>query len=257
MSANSKANNTLLQRSLEKRGFTFGIGVAIIYAIWTLVVFFASAAITSIVLSLLSKVGVPIKTLPAALLQSIFSVAVYLLTLIIVIGVPYLLAKSKTTLVQLGVNRVLSWADIGLGLVGFIPYIAIKILLVTVVALLFSGYDGNQVQDIGFSTVSSQGNMILAFITLVIVAPVAEEIVFRGYLYGKVKKYIGTIGATLLVSACFGLVHLQPNLIVDTFALGVILCVLRELTGSIWAGVILHMIKNGIAFYVLFIANIL
>jgi len=33
-----------------------------------------------------------------------------------------------------------------------------------------------------------------------------------------------------------------------------VLCTLRIVTGSIWAGVLLHMIKNGLAFYVLFVA---
>jgi membrane protease YdiL (CAAX protease family) len=46
---------------------------------------------------------------------------------------------------------------------------------------------------------------------------------------------------------------LQWNVAADTFALSLVLCTLRQITGNIWAGVLLHMIKNGIAYYFLFI----
>jgi membrane protease YdiL (CAAX protease family) len=99
----------------------------------------------------------------------------------------------------------------------------------------------------------------LAFVTLVVIAPLAEEVLFRGYLYGKLKQYIPIWLAVIVVSAIFGIFHLfgtDPiawNLAVDTFALSVVLCVLRETTGNLWASVLLHMLKNGIAFYLLFI----
>ena len=37
------------------------------------------------------------------------------------------------------------------------------------------------------------------------------------------------------------------------FALSIVLCGLREITGTIHAGILLHMLKNGIAFYLLFV----
>ena len=97
---------------------------------------------------------------------------------------------------------------------------------------------------------------MLAFITLVVIAPVAEEVLFRGYLYGKLKKYVPVWAAILITSALFGLIHGTWNVAVDTFALSIILCLLRESTGGIWASILLHMIKNGIAFYFLFIVGL-
>jgi membrane protease YdiL (CAAX protease family) len=43
------------------------------------------------------------------------------------------------------------------------------------------------------------------------------------------------------------------NVALDVFILSIVMCGLREMTGSIWAGVVLHMMKNGLAFYLLFI----
>jgi membrane protease YdiL (CAAX protease family) len=51
----------------------------------------------------------------------------------------------------------------------------------------------------------------------------------------------------------FGAVHGQWNVAIDVFSLSLIMCGLREITGNIWAGALLHMLKNGLAFYILFI----
>jgi membrane protease YdiL (CAAX protease family) len=46
---------------------------------------------------------------------------------------------------------------------------------------------------------------------------------------------------------------LQWAVALDTMVLSLMLCTLREYTGAIWAGVLVHAIKNGLAFYLLFI----
>jgi membrane protease YdiL (CAAX protease family) len=96
----------------------------------------------------------------------------------------------------------------------------------------------------------------MAFIALVIIAPIAEEVLFRGYLYGKLRSHASVLVATLLTSALFGAVHMQWNVAIDTFILSLAMCYLRELTGTIWAGTLVHMIKNGLAFTLIFIVQI-
>ena len=72
-------------------------------------------------------------------------------------------------------------------------------------------------------------------------------------MYGKLKKFVPIWVAILVTSALFGSIHGAWNLAIDTFALSIVLCLLRESTGNIWASILLHMAKNGIAFYILFI----
>ena len=59
-----------------------------------------------------------------------------------------------------------------------------------------------------------------------------------------------------LVSLLFGIVHLQWNVGVNVFAMSIVLCGLREITGTVYAGILTHMIKNGVAFYLLYILGI-
>ncbi|MBO7664280.1 CPBP family intramembrane metalloprotease, partial [Candidatus Saccharibacteria bacterium] len=72
----------------------------------------------------------------------------------------------------------------------------------------------------------------------------------------KKRERLAIIVATLITSIAFGCMHGQWNVGVNVFALSVVLCVLREITGSIYSGILVHMLKNAIAFYLLYIATI-
>jgi membrane protease YdiL (CAAX protease family) len=126
-------------------------------------------------------------------------------------------------------------------------------LLILAVSKIFPGFNISQVQNTGFSKLTQHYEFVLAFITLVLIAPFAEELLFRGYLFGKLRKYIPIWTAVVVISMVFGAFHGAWNLAIDTFALSVILCLLRITTDSIWSSIMLHMLKNGIAFYILFI----
>lgn len=78
----------------------------------------------------------------------------------------------------------------------------------------------------------------------------------RGWLYGKLRSRLKVPLAILLVSIVFAFLHGQWNVGVGVFVLSLVLCGLREITGTIWSGILLHIISNGIAFYLLYIAVI-
>ena len=50
--------------------------------------------------------------------------------------------------------------------------------------------------------------------------------------------------------------HGQWNVGINVFAMSIVLCVMREITGSIYSGILLHMLKNMLAFYLLYIATL-
>lgn len=58
--------------------------------------------------------------------------------------------------------------------------------------------------------------------------------------------------AALVTSVLFGLVHMQWNVAIDTFLLSFALIYVFEKTGSLWAPIALHALKNGIAFVGIF-----
>lgn len=152
---------------------------------------------------------------------------------------------------ELGINKWPTFVDIGLAPIGYIVYIVLAQVLTNVMMLL-PWFNVDEAQDVGFSYLGGFGDKIIAFIALVVIAPIVEEVIMRGWLYGKVRNKLKMIPAMLLISLVFGALHGQWNVAVTTFAMSMVLCSMREMTGSIWSGVLLHMLSNGIAFYFLY-----
>lgn len=220
--------------------------------LWVAVSFFIAQALLVLGIFLLKLVGIPLQYVNPVMMQTVAAALVYVLTLFIVVWVPRWVNKSRTDKKVLGLQRLPSWLDIGLAPAGLVIYLVLTAVF-TMIAVVIPGFDANQIQETGFANLSYRYEYLLAFATLVVIAPLAEEILFRGYLYGKLRKYIPAWLAVLLTSLLFAAVHGQWNVAIDVLALSLVLCTLREITGNIWASFLLHMLKNGIAYYLLFI----
>lgn len=77
-----------------------------------------------------------------------------------------------------------------------------------------------------------------------IFGPFCEEFVFRGVIYGSYGKSGGKLKAILLSALLFGLMHMNVNQAIYAFAIGILLALLVEATGSLWASMFCHMIFN-------------
>lgn len=212
---------------------------------------------------LLVILGVQLADMNQVVLTSLLSFIAYTLTTLVVVGIPLKLFKRRTTRKELGVPDWLSWMDIALAPPAYVVYAISSGVFMLLMTKVFTGIDVTQAQEIPFGqTILTQGwQYMLAFLVIVVLAPLAEELLFRGYMYGKARQAAPMWLAILATSLAFGLAHLwtgpgnplQWAVMLDTFVLAVMLSLLREYTGAIWAGVMVHMVKNGIAFYLLFV----
>lgn len=84
-------------------------------------------------------------------------------------------------------------------------------------------------------------------LAVVVIAPVAEELLFRGMLTEMLRRHTGTAAAVIVSSVVFALMHLQPAVMIDAFLAGMALCYIYFLTRSIYACILLHMFNNAIA----------
>ena len=82
------------------------------------------------------------------------------------------------------------------------------------------------------------------FIVGAILAPLVEEIFFRGFLFQGFRARYGWAAGMLLSSAIFAIAHLDPVSLLPTFILGNLLAYLYHRSNSIWPGVILHVLVN-------------
>jgi membrane protease YdiL (CAAX protease family) len=229
--------------------------MAIIMPLWLIVSFYAAQILMAAIIWLLHKLGVNFLLVNNTILNTVLSSVLYILTLSLVIFVPKLI-KIKNHAIsneKLGLKELPTWSDILLGPAGFVIYIVVLYFFMIFVTSIFKWIDISQVQETGFSSLGRNYEYLLAFLTLVVIAPIAEETLFRGYLFQKMKRFVPIWLAVIITSVVFGFLHGQWNVAIDTFILSVVACILRQATGRLWAPILLHMLKNGLAFYFLFI----
>ncbi len=187
---------------------------------------------------------------------TIYMAIVYLVSGILIILIPWKIFKRlKTNREELGLLEMPTWTDIGLAPIAFVAATILAYVFTSIFSI-FPWFDVNQAQNVGFNTLHLGLDRAVAFIALVVIAPIAEEIIFRGWLYGKLRAKLAAPMAIFIVSLTFGLAHGQWNVGVNVFAMSIILCLLRETTGTVYCGIIMHMIKNGLAFYLLYILGV-
>lgn len=155
------------------------------------------------------------------------------------------------------------WTDPLYALMALPIYYVVYYVVIMIVSALVPDFNAAQSQQLGFNHASGSGQLILVFLSLVIIPPIIEEIVFRGYLYTGLKKTLPKFWAVLLATLLFAVAHLEFGsggplvwvAAVFTFVLALALTILREITGRLWAGVCLHALVNGISFFFLFVVG--
>lgn len=88
----------------------------------------------------------------------------------------------------------------------------------------------------------------LGFLAVVIMAPVCEEIFFRGYMQSRLSARLGPVWAILITSTFFGFMHLYPIHSVQTFFLGIVLGYIAWRSGSIVPAIVAHFVNNLFAY---------
>ncbi len=88
------------------------------------------------------------------------------------------------------------------------------------------------------------GNPILDILATVVIAPLCEEIVFRGLVYRGLKRGMPTVAAALITSAVFGILHGTIVWFVYTFLLSLVLITMYEYAKSLWAPILTHTAFN-------------
>lgn len=228
--------------------------LAILLPIWVIAGFFLAQLIVTAIIYGIQGVGGDLTAVNQSLLSAVVAAMIYVLSIVIVVWVPWRFNGFVTTRQDLGLGSRVKWMHLLLGPAGFIVYVVILAIVMTIAKVVLPFVDFEQPQDVGFDQLFTSYEYILAFVTLVVIAPIAEEILFRGYLFGKLKKHVPIWAAILITSFLFAIAHGAWNVGIDVFVLSIVLCLLRVISGSLWPSILLHMIKNGVAFYFLFIS---
>lgn len=249
--AKSLARKTTTE-SKPKPSFLLTLRPVLLYSLLIVAAFFISNIIVAI--------GAAIFTddleiaMQSPLFGAITTAAVFSIMLAVTLIIPRAFFRVKITRADLGLVGLPTWTDILLSPIGYIISSVIGGLLLFGLAQLLPMIDPDQQQALPFTTLVHHRDYILAFVSLVVIAPIAEEILFRGFFYSKLRPHVNMWVAALIVSVIFGALHGQWNVGIVVFTMSFVMCFVREkLTGTVWAPILIHMLRNGIAFYLLFV----
>ncbi len=139
---------------------------------------------------------------------------------------------------------------LGLGLILFFPAMWIN----AIYEALLTANDLQMQPEIKqiLSKTPSPGLFVFA---AVVIAPVVEEIFFRGFLFTGLKKRFSWTKAMFISSGLFALLHLRPLAIPPIFILGLVFAYLYQRSGSIWPAILIHGLVNGLAVIWVFAQN--
>ena len=147
-----------------------------------------------------------------------------------------------------GLNRTAFWQAVGwaaLGIFAFYFFAAIYSILLEP--------DAEQGVTDALGADESTFGLISAGFMVVVVAPVAEELFFRGFFYRALRSRYGILGAALIDGLLFGAIHWDftgegLEILPPLALLGLIFCLVYERTGSLFPVIGLHALNNAVAY---------
>jgi hypothetical protein len=167
------------------------------------------------------------------------SAGIVLIELAYILPVVLILAWRRISWKHLGFGKF-NWNTLGLGCGLLIGGYILILLHNGILLLLGVDTQGDAILKI-FESLDSPVWFLLG---AVIVAPLVEEIFFRGFLFQGFRQRYGWINAALLSSAIFAAAHLDLVSLVPTFILGIVLAYTYHKSNSVLPGIILHFLVN-------------
>ena len=132
---------------------------------------------------------------------------------------------------------------------GYVAFLVLSALWTVIVSQGAS--EKYLVKDVGAH--SGAFGVLAACFVLCVIAPFCEEFLFRGFIFGALRNWRGPAVAAVITGVLFGAIHVGSAPVVDLVPLGVfgiLLCGLRQWSGSLYPGIALHALNNAAALVV-------
>jgi membrane protease YdiL (CAAX protease family) len=98
----------------------------------------------------------------------------------------------------------------------------------------------------------TRSGFVLAAIVVAVLAPIGEEVFFRGFLYSGLKKRWGVTAGIVASAGIFAVFHITPLLYLPMFLIGATLAIVFEYRGSLAPNILLHALNNLVALLALY-----
>jgi len=139
------------------------------------------------------------------------------------------------------------------GIKGWLTIVPFVLLISLIMNSLIDNQNGsNPLLEIVLNN-NNYLSFFLLFVTTTLLAPLFEEIIFRGILLPTLSRDFGVISGIIVSAFIFALAHLSLGEMPPLFVLGIGLGITRIASGSLFSSVIMHSLWNGLTFLNLFL----
>ncbi len=150
---------------------------------------------------------------------------------------------------RLGLGGRIALGTIGLAALAWLIYI----LFAAILTPLLQPDQQDVTRELGTDK-DSAGSIAVAAVLIVVLAPISEELFFRGFMFASLRRSMTLWPAALIAAVIWGSLHLSGGNIgvaIQLAVFGVILAWLYERSGTLWAPIMAHTLNNTIAFVLL------
>lgn len=192
--------------------------------------------------------------------QSLIMLGVYLLQSLIIFIPLYFFTfvKYKSSIRDFGFNRINIFTSLGAAVLAYLGYLGLNYVILRISQIVGQGLPGfGEQQPILPLFGDDRYSVIIAIVVIVVIAPIIEEMFFRGYILQTLLKKNTAFSASIITALIFAVVHFDFQSIIPIFILGLILNWLFLKFKSIWPSIFFHVLNNLITLLILiFLPNL-
>ena len=196
-------------------------------------VFLAATVLSSLVSGILQKAGV--------LSAGLGTFVAYVLQFVLTIAFAWIQRRRRMPREAAGLKFGLSRVDFTVILWGMIVVLATGLVIEPLLALLPDAFME------AISSLMGRGGWMM--LTSIVIAPILEEILFRGIIQDSLTYKYGPWKGILLGAAVFGIIHIIPQQVINAFLIGIVLGYIYYQTRSLIPVMVIHCINNAIAYF--------
>jgi hypothetical protein len=180
---------------------------------------------------------------------------------LVTIGVLYLIwtrvsGEDRRKLSILGLRGRRPWWLIAQGIGGYAVLVVVLLSLTSLVPggnLFTPGWA--QTGERLLSVAHSPAALVGLFILICVIAPVVEEVIFRGFVYPGLRRRMSVTGAVVVSALLFALMHNNPAALAPIALIGIVLAILYERNLSLVPSIICHALNNTLVFFLMMLTS--
>ncbi|MCX6414978.1 MAG: type II CAAX endopeptidase family protein [Actinobacteria bacterium] len=161
-------------------------------------------------------------------------------------GWPLLITRLRGNGPRIDLGLRLTWHEFGWGVVTGILVLVLASILTLISTAIFGTFDsaaGEAAREI--VTEGNQLTVVAFALMLMVGAPIAEELAFRGLLFaGLRKRGVRPVLTVVITAVAFALFHFEPMRLGILIVIGLVLGVARARSGSLGVSIVAHAVNN-------------